>query len=46
MPKLNNTHETTEGFREFLTNNNKVCVVVNDFAGSTTNMTDLKKMLR
>lgn len=46
LSKLNNIHGNTIDFLEFLGNNAKVCVIAIDYAGLTTNITDLKKLLR
>lgn len=44
--QLNNTHESTIDFLEFLNSNPKICIISIDYAGFTTNQTDLKQLLR
>lgn len=46
LSKLNDVHGNTIDFLEFLENNTKICVIAIDYAGLTTNTTDLKKLLR
>lgn len=46
LSQLKNTHGSTVDFLEFLNNNSKICVVSIDYAGFTTNMGDLKQLLR
>lgn len=46
LSKLNDVHGNTKDFLEFLENNTKICVIAIDYAGLTTNITDLKKLLR
>lgn len=45
LSKLYNIHGCTIEFLEFLRNNAKICVIAVDYAGLTTNVTDLKKLL-
>lgn len=45
LSKLNNIHGCTIEFLEFLRNNAKICVIAVNYAGLTTNVTDLKKLL-
>lgn len=44
--QLNNTHGSTIDFLEFLNSNPKICITSIDYAGFTTNQTDLKQLLR
>ncbi|KAI8637833.1 hypothetical protein BD408DRAFT_353052, partial [Parasitella parasitica] len=44
--KLNSVHGNTTDLLKFLDNNIKICVIAIDYAGLTTNMTDLKKLSR
>ncbi|KAG1061808.1 hypothetical protein G6F41_011968 [Rhizopus arrhizus] len=46
LSKLNDVHGNTKDFLEFLENNTKICVIAIDYAGLTTSITDLKKLLR
>lgn len=46
LSKLNDVHGNTKDFLEFLENNTRICVIAIDYAGLTTNITDLKKLLR
>ncbi|CAO3664011.1 unnamed protein product [Rhizopus stolonifer] len=46
LSALNDVHGNTVDFLQFLKENNKICVVAIDYAGLTTNMTDLKNLLR
>lgn len=46
LSKLNDVHGNTKDFLEFLENNTRICVIAIDYAGLTTNIPDLKKLLR
>ncbi|KAI7900806.1 uncharacterized protein BX663DRAFT_574324, partial [Cokeromyces recurvatus] len=42
LSQLNNAHGSTVDFLEFLNNSPKICVISIDYAGFTTNHTDLE----
>ncbi|KAI9356064.1 hypothetical protein BD770DRAFT_420412 [Pilaira anomala] len=46
LSELDKVNGNTQDFLTFIQENDKVCVVALDYAGLTTNMTDLKNILR
>ncbi|KAG2228775.1 hypothetical protein INT48_001714 [Thamnidium elegans] len=46
LSSLDDVHGNTVDFLQFLKENNKICVIAIDYAGLTTNMTDLKNLLK
>ncbi|KAG2197273.1 hypothetical protein INT47_010979 [Mucor saturninus] len=46
LSELDEVNGNTQDFLTFIQENDKVCVVALDYAGFTTNMTDLKNILR
>lgn len=46
LPQLEDVHGSTKDFLKYLKNNDKICVVAIDYAGFTTNMSDLRGLLR
>ncbi|KAI8980861.1 hypothetical protein BDB01DRAFT_188594 [Pilobolus umbonatus] len=46
LSQLNNIHGSTVDFLEFLKNNPRICIISIDYAGFTTDCTELKQLLR
>ncbi|KAG1090271.1 hypothetical protein G6F42_019743 [Rhizopus arrhizus] len=46
LPQLEDVHGSTKDFLKYLKSNDKICVVAIDYAGFTTNMSDLRDLLR